>query len=774
MAITKPQLKSLIQSQLPEYVKEEYDTFVQFLQAYYEYLETTQVDLYTARDLDKTLESFITYFKHELAAKLPYSTIDERFLLAHIKDHYRAKGSENSFKLLFRILFNKEVTLDYPSKQMLRASDGKWNQDVSVFVKIIQGHPNDIIGKLVDIVTSTKIIRVLVDRRQYVEVEVDRAVRLSDTVYEFFIDRRFFGNISVGDRLRYRDDANGIFFNGQVLTTTQNVVVQQAGTGFKVGDLYNIKNFDGYGSILKVSSVTPTGGIASGVFIKYGIGYTTDFTTTISASTGQDVAGTAGTVISRVDTYVGINVVTNLTITEGMDGFAETGTFSVADYNIPATTDPSYAAGPALDGTYAGQVVREFGISSVDSKVSLTEPAILKVTLGPLAKYPGYYVNNDGFLDDAIYIQDSRYYQAYSYVIKIDEALDTYKTAVKNLVHPAGMAIFGEYDIRNEFDIGITLESMLKILNVTVNDSTTAKDEQGELFTRTVPYLDYSKPIDETTLNYDNYSDGHSVTITEVGYANDSTRTLPYLEIAKPLNSTTLNYNGSAESQDVTPSEQTATYADSSTRLGAEIFNFSKGLSAGHFINDGTTTDDESVTMTEIGYASDLSRTLPILDVSKLLYSTTFNYDNVLDNNTATITEATYPMAGTDTRTGLSIVNSDKLLSNGHYWLDGTTVDTETATIVDTDATSATDLNNRTTPAIALTTTLNSQYYIVGTGTYAGDDNITVPASDESGVLDLNPYAAGDYFLHDNGLYVGVPYVAGQGFGYQTFTGAGA
>jgi len=58
--------------------------------------------------------------------------------------------------------------------------------------------------------------------------------------------------ISVGDRLRYRDDANGIFFNGQILTTTQNVIIQQPGTGFKVGDLYNIKNFDGYGSILKV------------------------------------------------------------------------------------------------------------------------------------------------------------------------------------------------------------------------------------------------------------------------------------------------------------------------------------------------------------------------------------------------------------------------------------------------------------------------------------------------------------------------------------------
>ena len=772
MAITKPQLKSLVKSQLPEFVREEYDTFVQFLQAYYEFLETTQVNLNTTRDLDNTLESFVSYFKNELAAKLPYSTINERFLLQHIKDHYRAKGSENSFKLLFRILFNKEVTLDYPSKQMLRASDGKWNQDVSVFVKIIQGNPNDIVGKLVDVVTTTKIIRVLVDRRQYVEVEVDRAIRISDDVYEFIIDRRFFGNISVGDRLRYRDDANGIFFNGTILTTTASLIIQQPGTGFKVGDLYNVKNFDGYGSILKVSGVTATGGMASAVFIKYGVGYTTDFTTTISSTSGQDVAGTAGTIIQRVDSIVGgVNTLSTLTISEGMDGFAESGTFSVADYNQQAVSDPSYASGPALDGTYAGLVVREFGISSVDSQASTTEPAILKVTLGPLAKYPGYYINNDGFLDDAIYIQDSRYYQSYSYVIKIDEALDSYKTAVKNLIHPAGMAIFGEYDIRNEFNVGITLESMLKILNVTVNDSFMLGDTTGTLFTRTVPYLDLSKPIDDTTLNYDNYADGQSVTITEVGYASDLTRTLPYLAVSKPIDTTTLNYDLVTESQDVTPGELTSTYADASTRLGANIFDFSKSLSLGHFINDGTTTDDESVTITETGYTADLGRTLPILDVSKLLYNNTFNYDNVLDSNTTTMVEENYGGA-LGTRLGISAIDSDKVLSAGHYLVDGIATDNESVTMVDTDASSASDLN-RTNPALSVTTTLNSQYYIVGTSTYAGDNSITLPTGGESGVLDLNPYAAGDYFLHDDGLYVGVVYVAGQGYGYQTFTGAG-
>ncbi len=392
--LVKPKVSSIVRSQLPEHIREDYQTFLAFLEAYYEYVESTEVDLKTLRDLDTTLDSFIRYFKSELAPNLPYSSVDTRFLLKNIKSQYLAKGSEASVKLLFKILYDKDVTVAYPSTQILRASDGKWNQDVSVFAKITQGNPNDIVGKLVDVVTPNKIIRVLVDRRQYVEIEVERAIKVSEDTYEFLIDRRFFGDINVGDRLRYRDDTNGIYFSAEIQSTTVKLEVLQPGSGFRVGDIYNVKNFNGTGSIMKVSAIDSNGGIKRAQFIKFGIGYSTDFTTTISSLSGQDLAGTAGTVIQKVGN--------TMTITEGMDGFAEIGSMNSADYNI----DPS--GSHAMDGTYAGTVLREFCISSIDSTVTDTNPAIIKCTLGALAKYPGYYINNDSFLDDAVFVQDSR------------------------------------------------------------------------------------------------------------------------------------------------------------------------------------------------------------------------------------------------------------------------------------------------------------------------------------------------------------------------------
>lgn len=729
--LTKPKLSSLVASQLPEFVRADYPTFVAFLQAYYDFLESTQQDLGDLRDLDKTLDSFIRYFKDELASKLPYTTVEPRFLMEHIKEHYGAKGSEASFKLLFRILFNKEVTVDYPAKQMLRASDGKWNQDVSVFIKILTGHPNDPIGKLVDVVTPNRIIRVLVDRRQYVEIEVDRVVKVSDNVYEYYIDRRFFGEISVGDRLRYRDDVNGIYFTGEILATTSKLEIQKPGSGFKVGDLYNIKNFDGYGSIMKIARVDSNGGILQGQFIKYGVGYTTDFTTTISAKSGQDVSGTAGTVIQRIDTVQpGGHILSTLNISEKLDGFAESGTINTADYNMAGVGE---TGGPALDGTFAGLVMREFGISSVDATVTDNDPAIIKCSLGPLAKYPGYYVNNDGFLDDAIFIQDSRYYQAYSYVIKIDEALDSYKTAVKNLIHPAGMAIFGEYDIRNEFNISETLESLVKILAVTVQDEVATEN--------LIEIKDFSKYVDDQTANQVGVVEGQYVTMTEIGLTLDGTRTMPYLTLSKPIDGTNLNYDGDVESQSITMGDG-GDVTDSTRTM--PFFDTVKTLSVNHLINDNVTPDSESVYMLDVdGTLSE--RTNPYFEQTKLLDSTHLNYDLAYDNETTTMVEQAIGYAGGASRVGADIIAFSKSLDAGHYLNDGTTQDSEQVVMGDTDATSATDLN-RTTPAFVYTTTIDPTFY-------NGNDDAT--ATDSGGLIDINPYGEAGFFLNDGGLYVG-------------------
>lgn len=459
---------SLIANQVPEFVREDYPTFIAFIEAYYEYLDQQGVDLRSLRDLDTTIDGFIQYFKKELAVNLPAGiSVDERFVLQHIKDQYLAKGSEGSFKLLFRLLYNKNVTLNYPGRQMLRASDGRWQQDVSLFVKVSLGTPDLVDGKLVDIVKPNRTFKILVDRRQYVEVEIDRVVQLSPDVYELFIDRKFFGDIEVGDQIRYKE-----VFAGTIVSTTSKLKIVGAGTGFKAGQLFELKNGNGVRTIVKITRVDNNGGILSAEFIKFGIGYDTDFTLNIN-STNDYYTSTNDSLLSSVTITPGA-----VRVTEALRGFSEQGFINKADYAFTFTTIGGITTQEFyFDGTYCGEVLREYSVEArAGVQVSVEQDANLKVSLGALAKYPGYFSSNDGFLDDAIFIQDSKYYQAFSYVLKIDERLASYKTAVKTMVHPSGTALFGEFEISNNFDISVDLESLVKILALSFKDTISIDD----------------------------------------------------------------------------------------------------------------------------------------------------------------------------------------------------------------------------------------------------------------------------------------------------------
>lgn len=62
----------------------------------------------------------------------------------------------------------------------------------------------------------------------------------------------------------------------------------------------------------------------------------------------------------------------------------------------------------------------------------------------------GSWKNNQSFLSDTINIQDSYYYQNFSYEIVAPRMLETYEKYVKDLIHPSGMLLFGKYALNSE------------------------------------------------------------------------------------------------------------------------------------------------------------------------------------------------------------------------------------------------------------------------------------------------------------------------------------
>ena len=131
----------LVNRQVPEFVREEYPLFITFLEAYYEYLENkqgTQIndlvkkskDFRFISDVDESIDDFENSFFNTFASLIPRDTeITKEQLIKNLLPVYLSKGSENSFKLLFRMLLGQELEILYPKNDVLRVSDGKWKID---------------------------------------------------------------------------------------------------------------------------------------------------------------------------------------------------------------------------------------------------------------------------------------------------------------------------------------------------------------------------------------------------------------------------------------------------------------------------------------------------------------------------------------------------------------------------------------------------------------------------------------------------------------------
>lgn len=420
---------TLVSGQLPEFVREDYSTFVSFIEAYYEFLDNNSISDYKSlKDIDSISDTFIQYLRDELSTISEKFLGNERFLLSHVRDLYRAKGSEASFNLLFKMLYNKDIEVKYPRTQMLRVSDGKWVQNYSVFVSDVNGDIFSLIGNIAQVKTSLIAISL-----QITDVVLTPYHHNNLPIYEIFVNKGFYGDIQVGSILSFET------VSSIILPTTSKSKIINGGKNFKPGELYSIQSGSGSGTVLKITKVDSVGAIQSAQILKFGQNYTTDFVIQIQSNYDKALSLSSNS-ISLSSNSVGVN--------ENYSGIIETGIINTFDY-VDSTfiTDVTYVIGDAL---------ATFSSTTTTDIVDSNNIATIQFYMGALAKYPGYYSSNDGFLDDNMFIQDSRYYQLFSYDVIVNEKLDSYKSILKTFIHPAGMALFGTYTINNEFDVSIT------------------------------------------------------------------------------------------------------------------------------------------------------------------------------------------------------------------------------------------------------------------------------------------------------------------------------
>jgi hypothetical protein len=556
-------ISTLVQSQFPLFVREDYPALVQFIQAYYEYLELQKspqdilTNLMAYRDIDRTLDEFVKKFESEYISGLPQTVVgDKRRFIKHVNDLYSTKGTEESFKLLFRLLFGEEIELYYPKQQMLVASGGTWSRRTSIKVRLDEGISSDCINKKVKIYTNAGVINTYI---------ID-AVEQDDGSWEIYINRDFNIDVQVGNRVI------GKGFAATTLPTAIDADILVAGAGFHVGQVFEISSVLGTGTKVKVTSIDANGGIKRLAFIQFGNGYEADFQVALNPKVRQSGA---------IDPYASYT-----------NGFIES----------VLVTKVTYFSQDYADITYSGQVLGSSYTNDFrpDNALDPTVvPCVVQFNIGALCQYRGEYTSAAGFLSDVNVVQDGYQFQDFSYVIKTKQKIADFAAIVKKLVHPAGTAMFSEMDMSTDMDLGSAydyakvLSSQIKLLDaVTSGDATIAMLTGKGLFDAvSAPdsvAIGTTKPLTDATLGT---TDSWTLT-TGKGLTDAVT------------SSEAATYSTSKALTDAVTSSEAATYSTGKAITATVTSDDSIfALNTTRPLSDSVSTDDSGISAVQIDYS---------------------------------------------------------------------------------------------------------------------------------------------------------------------------
>jgi hypothetical protein len=306
-----------VEDQLPEFIGVDHSGFVEFIEEYYNWSGedgnpiNESFDLPNTADIDTTPDEFVEIFTDQFLNNFPAtygSGVDPRKLIKSIKDFYLAKGTEPSYKLLFRILFGENPVLYYPKKDMLKASDGKWREPT--ILKVTRTNDLDNIFSMVgrqiqqrnqttNEVESYGFVEgiLIYEKDGYKVVELE----MSNVFGTLYAERKIECTL-----------IDGTIIYEYVYPTLGVIAVLDGGSGYSTEDTITISGGMGVDADAKIEAVDKNGVIKTAKFTNSGINYRESDTITLTVNsnggTGASLTTSGGVALdSRIGYYANNN-----------------------------------------------------------------------------------------------------------------------------------------------------------------------------------------------------------------------------------------------------------------------------------------------------------------------------------------------------------------------------------------------------------------------------------------------------------------------------------
>jgi hypothetical protein len=320
-------ISPFVSSQFPEFYKTEGPNFILFVKAYYEFLEQDYAPTYAAngqststnilhqsrnllnyRDIDNTLESFLEHFQKKYLYGIPFNVIiNKRFLLKHILDVYRSKGSIQCYRLLFKLIYDEDIEIYLPGLDLLAPSDGTWIVPTYIEVTNVSNLPN-LVGRTIIGLASNTTAVVESFITEPINKNIVASLYLSNMMPKggAFIE----GEKVIDITKLHSPMISTIVSKAPVITgSLNNLNIVNGGQGFNIGDILAIVHRDlsnnavisfGINGIVRVDALTQGFGTLNLSVAKSGYGITNAPLTIVYPGNGNTAGNGASFAVGAI------------------------------------------------------------------------------------------------------------------------------------------------------------------------------------------------------------------------------------------------------------------------------------------------------------------------------------------------------------------------------------------------------------------------------------------------------------------------------------------
>jgi hypothetical protein len=390
----KPNIKQLIDSLFPDHVRASYPRLIDFAKAFFDYLENENKSAYYQNTI---------HFQRDIRVQDPEFAEYIKRELGILSRRDYAVDPQIFYENIVKIWQSKgsEESIKTFFRIFLNDEVEVYYPWESVLIpsdgrwvvkNVIRVTPID--GDPEDFV-GKQIFQVGSDATAIVD-SVERKVYSDVIIYELVLINSSIVSRFSPQTIVYTDDG----LRAEIYRSVTGLRILQRGSWYKVGDKISLSGYEGFTFIAYVNGIDSNGGIIDISIANFG-----------SGNTPLNVRE-----LNTLEDYYLID-------------------FLTYQYSDDAQVGPSEV--------------------TININTDLGAGAELSINYGALATYSGYYDGVKGQLSESIVLQDSKFYQKFSYEVKTTKSTSQWIQPLKKIAHPSGMMVFGNVTLFQQVNVGI-------------------------------------------------------------------------------------------------------------------------------------------------------------------------------------------------------------------------------------------------------------------------------------------------------------------------------